>query len=57
LLNLDRKEDIMTLSQARGIGFAETEVQLLARILELQSRNVQPGLLLENVFSSIGGRN
>ncbi len=56
LLNLDRKDDIMALSLVRGLGFAESGIQLLSRSLELLSRNVQPVLLMEHVLSSIGGR-
>ncbi|RCK81292.1 MAG: DNA polymerase III delta prime subunit [Candidatus Ozemobacter sibiricus] len=55
LLNLDRKEDIMALSLGRGLGAAESGIRLLSRSLELLSRHVQPGLVLEHVLTSIGG--
>jgi len=55
LLNLDRKEDIMAVTAARGPAFIRARLQLLNHSLELLRRFVQPALVLENVLTDIGG--
>lgn len=55
LLNLDRKEDIMSVTAARGPAFIRARLQLLHHSLELLRRFVQPALVLENVLTDIGG--
>ncbi|MBP7633048.1 hypothetical protein KBA41_02675 [Candidatus Ozemobacteraceae bacterium] len=55
LLNLDRKEDIMAVTAARGPACVRARLQLLHHSLELLRRFVQPVLVLENVLTDIGG--
>ncbi|HOY67723.1 MAG TPA: DNA polymerase III subunit delta' [Candidatus Ozemobacteraceae bacterium] len=55
LLNLDRKDDIMAVTAARGPAFIHARLQLLHHGLELLRRFVQPALVLEHVLTDIGG--
>ncbi|HOT26628.1 MAG TPA: DNA polymerase III subunit [Candidatus Ozemobacteraceae bacterium] len=55
LLNLDRKDDIMAVTAARGPACIRARLQLLHHSLELLRRFVQPVLVLENVLTDIGG--
>ncbi|HNX75386.1 MAG TPA: hypothetical protein PLM07_08705 [Candidatus Rifleibacterium sp.] len=55
LLNLDRKEDIITLAKVEGIALLRARIEMLDRSIELQRRYVQPLLILENLLTQIGG--
>ncbi|MDD3147341.1 MAG: DNA polymerase III subunit delta' [Candidatus Riflebacteria bacterium] len=55
LLNLDRKEDIITLAKVEGIELLRSRIELLEKSVELQRRYVQPLLILENLLTQIGG--
>lgn len=55
LLNLDRKEDIITLAKVEGIALLRSRIEMLEKSVELQRRYVQPLLILENLLTQIGG--
>ena len=55
LLNLDRKEDIITLAKVEGIALLRARIEMLDRSIEMQRRYVQPLLILENLLTQIGG--
>ncbi len=55
LLNLDRKEDIITIAKVEGIALLRARIDMLERCIELQRRYVQPLLILENLLTQIGG--
>ncbi|NCB37808.1 MAG: DNA polymerase III subunit [Erysipelotrichia bacterium] len=55
LLNLDRKEDIMTVAQVDGMDLLRARIEMLEHSVGLLRRYVQPALILENVITQIGG--
>jgi hypothetical protein len=55
LLNLDRKDDIITLAKVDGLALLRSRIELLENSVSLLRRHVQPLLILENVITQIGG--
>lgn len=55
LLNLDRKEDIMSVAKVDGIALLRARIEMLENSVGLLRRYVQPLLILENVITQIGG--
>jgi DNA polymerase III delta' subunit len=55
LLNLDRKEDIITIAEADGSDLLRSRISLLEESVYLLRRYVQPSLVIENVITQIGG--
>ncbi len=55
LLNLDRKEDIITVAKVEGFALLRSRIELLEKSINLLKRYVQPLLILENVLTQIGG--
>lgn len=55
LLNLDRKEDIITIAEADGNDLLRSRIGLLEESVYLLRRYVQPSLVIENVLTQIGG--
>lgn len=55
LLNLDRKEDIITVAEVDGITLLRARIDMLAKSAGLLRRHVQPALVVENLISQIGG--
>ncbi len=55
LLNLDRKEDIITLAKVEGIALLRARIETLENSVGLLRRYVQPLLILENLLTQIGG--
>lgn len=55
LLNLDRKEDIITLAEVDGLSLLRARIETLESSVGLLRRHVQPMLILENVITQIGG--
>lgn len=55
LLNLDRKEDIITVAKVDGIALLRARIEMLESSVSLLRRYVQPLLILENVITQIGG--
>lgn len=55
LLNLDRKEDIITVARVEGLDLLKSRIEMLEKSIVLLRRYIQPLLILENVMSQIGG--
>lgn len=55
LLNLDRKEDIITLAEVDLIVLLRSRIGMLEESVYLLRRYVQPSLVIENVLTQIGG--
>ena len=55
LLNLDHKEDIITLAEIDGIALLRARIELLEKSVGLLRRHVQPVLIVENLITQIGG--
>jgi DNA polymerase III delta' subunit len=55
LLNLDHKEDIITLAEIDGIALLRARIELLENSVGLLRRHVQPVLIVENLITQIGG--
>lgn len=55
LLNLDRKEDIITVAQVDGMDLLRARIEMLEHSVGFLRRYVQPALILENVITQIGG--
>ena len=55
LLNLERKEDIMTLADFWGSAVLQRRMELVMESRQALQRFVQPQLVVENVLSQIGG--
>lgn len=55
LLNLDHKEDIITLAEVDGLSLLRARLEMLESSVGLLRRHVQPSLILENVITQIGG--
>ena len=55
LLNLDRKEDIITLAKVEGIALLRARIELIEKSISHLRRYVQPLLILENLLTQIGG--
>lgn len=55
LLNLDLKEDIITVADIDGVALIRSRIQLLEQSCGWLRRYVQPLLILENVITQIGG--
>ena len=55
LLNLDRKEDIITVAKVEGFDLLKSRIEMLEKSIVLLRRYIQPLLILENVMSQIGG--
>jgi hypothetical protein len=55
LLNLDRKEDIITLARVEGFALLRSRIEMLEKSINLLRRYIQPLLILENVITQIGG--
>jgi len=54
-LNLDRKEDIITLAKVEGIALLRARIELIEKSVSHLRRYVQPLLILENLLTQIGG--
>jgi DNA polymerase III delta' subunit len=55
LLNLDRKDDIITLAEVDSIDLLRQRIGMLEESIYLINRYVQPSLVIENVLTQIGG--
>lgn len=55
LLNLDRKEDIITLAAVDSAVLLRARIELLEKSAGLLRRHVQPALVIENLITQIGG--
>ncbi len=55
LLNLDRKEDIITVARVEGFTLLKFKMEMLDKSIGLLRRYIQPLLILENVITQIGG--
>lgn len=55
LLNLDHKEDIITVAKVEGVALLRARIEMLENSVGLLRRYVQPLLILENVITQIGG--
>lgn len=55
LLNLDRKEDIITLAAVDDIALLRARIELVEKSAGLLRRHVQPALVIENLITQIGG--
>ncbi len=55
LLNLDRKEDIITVARVEGLDLLKSRIEMLEKSIVLLRRYIQPLLILENVMTQIGG--
>jgi hypothetical protein len=55
LLNLDQKEDIITLSKVEDIVLLNRRISLLNESVGLLKRYIQPSFIIENVLTQIGG--
>ena len=55
LLNLDRKEDIITVAKVEGFALLKSRIEMLEKSINLLKRYIQPLLILENVITQIGG--
>jgi DNA polymerase III delta' subunit len=55
LLNLDRKDDIITLAEVEESCLLRSRISLLEESMYLLRRYVQPSLVVENVLTQIGG--
>ena len=55
LLNLDRKEDIITVAKVEGFALLKSRIEMLEKSISLLRRYIQPLLILENVITQIGG--
>lgn len=55
LLNLDRKEDIITIARVEGFALLRSRIEMLEKSINLLRRYIQPLLILENVITQIGG--
>ncbi|MEW6709320.1 MAG: DNA polymerase III subunit delta' [Candidatus Riflebacteria bacterium] len=55
LLNLEQKEDIITIAEADGIDLLRSRISMLEESVYLLRRYVQPSLVIENVLTQIGG--
>lgn len=55
LLNLDRKEDIITVAKVEGYSLLRSRIEMLGNSISLLRRYIQPLLILENVITQIGG--
>jgi len=55
LLNLDRKEDIITLAAVDDIALLRARIELVEKSAGLLRRHVQPALVVENLITQIGG--
>ena len=55
LLNLERKEDIITIAEIDGVALLRARIELLEKSVGLLRRHVQPVLIVENLITQIGG--
>lgn len=55
LLNLDRKEDIITVAKVEGLSLLRSRIEMLDKSISLLRRYIQPLLILENLVTQIGG--
>jgi DNA polymerase III delta' subunit len=55
LLNLDHKEDIITVARVEGFTLLRSRIEMLENSINLLRRYIQPLLILENVITQIGG--
>jgi len=55
LLNLGRKEDIITIAEVDGVALLRARIELLENSVGLLRRHVQPVLIVENLITQIGG--
>ena len=55
LLNLDRKDDIITVAKVEGFALLKSRIEMLEKSIGLLRRYIQPLLILENVITQIGG--
>lgn len=55
LLNLDVKEDIITVAEVDGVALIRSRIMLLEQSCVWLRRYVQPLLIVENVITQIGG--
>lgn len=55
LLNLDRKDDIITVAKVEGFALLKSRIEMLEKSISLLRRYIQPLLILENVITQIGG--
>ena len=55
LLNLNRKEDIITIAKVDNLDVLRDRILMLNDSVGLLKRHIQPSLILENVLTQIGG--
>jgi DNA polymerase III delta' subunit len=55
LLNLNRKEDIITIAKVDNLEVLRDRILMLNDSVGLLKRHIQPSLILENVLTQIGG--
>jgi len=55
LLNLDHKEDIITLAAIDDVALLRARIELVEKSAGLLRRHVQPALVIENLITQIGG--
>jgi hypothetical protein len=55
LLNLNQKEDIITIAEVEEVCLLRSRMTLLEESMYLLRRYVQPSLVIENVLTQIGG--
>jgi hypothetical protein len=55
LLNLNRKDDIITLAEIDNTNLIRARIEMLQKSVYLLNRHVQPSLVVENVITQIGG--
>ncbi|MGM0600123.1 MAG: hypothetical protein ACQETH_09950, partial [Candidatus Rifleibacteriota bacterium] len=55
LLNLGRKDDIITLAEIDNANLMRARIEMLEKSVYLLNRHVQPSLVVENVITQIGG--
>lgn len=55
MLNLDRKEDIMTVAKVEGTVLLRSRIEMIENSLFMLRRYVQPSFIIENLITQIGG--
>jgi DNA polymerase III delta' subunit len=55
ILNLNYKEDIITVARVEGVSLLRARIELIERASFMLRRHVQPSLILENLIMQIGG--
>ncbi len=55
MLNLDHKEDIITVAKVEGTSLLRSRIEMLENALYMLRRYVQPSFIIENLITQIGG--